>query len=85
MEGRLAATRRWLQRGGKRPDGRNMTVSLLGTRPTAPAPLHPTERRSWVRGHGAQLAVYEYGPEPGPGVPEVLQPAMRPNHKKKTD
>ena len=49
-----------------------MTVSLLGTRPTAPAPLHPTERRSWVRGHGAQLAVYEYGPEPGPGVPEVL-------------
>lgn len=47
-------------------------MTLLGTRRPAPAPLHPTERRSWVSGEGAQLAVYEYGPEPGPGVPEVL-------------
>ncbi|MFZ3453244.1 alpha/beta fold hydrolase [Arthrobacter sp. 7Tela_A1] len=47
-------------------------MSLLGTRRSAPAPLHPSERRSWVSGEGAQLAVYEYGPEPGPGVPEVL-------------
>lgn len=34
--------------------------------------LHPTERRRWVSAPGAQLAVFEYGPEPGPGVPEVL-------------
>ena len=47
-------------------------MTLLGIRQPAPAPLHPTERRSWVSGHGAQLAVYEYGPEPGPGVPGVL-------------
>ena len=45
-------------------------MALLGT--SHPEALHPTERRSWVRGHQAQLAVYEYGPEPGPGVPEVL-------------
>ena len=45
-------------------------MALLGTR--HPEALHPTERRSWVSGHNAELAVYEYGPEPGPGVPEVL-------------
>ena len=47
-------------------------MTLPGTRQLAPGPLHPTERRSWVSGHGAELAVYEYGPNPGPGVPEVL-------------
>ena len=47
-------------------------MTLPGTRQPAPAPLHPSERRSWVSGHEAQLAVYEYGPDPGPGVPEVL-------------
>lgn len=47
-------------------------MTLPGTRKLPPAPLHPTERRSWVSGHGAELAVYEYGPNPGPGVPEVL-------------
>ena len=35
-------------------------------------PLHPSERRRRVAGPGADLAVFEYGPEPGPGVPEVL-------------
>lgn len=47
-------------------------MTLTATRQTAPVPLHPTERRRWVRGQSAELAVYEYGPEPGPGVPEVL-------------
>ena len=36
------------------------------------AGLHTGERRRHVAGPGADLAVFEYGPEPGPGVPEVL-------------
>lgn len=47
-------------------------MTRLENRRIAPPPLHPTERRCWVSGPGSQLAVYEYGPQPAPGVPGVV-------------